>query len=604
MLVTESLPLDISGKQTKSFSFDKMAKNSSSTLENYRLTLEFASNPTWYAVQALPTMTTPDNENVISWFAAYYANTLAAYIANNTPKIKQIVNTWTQQGGTKETLLSNLEKNQELKSVLLEETPWVLEAKDETEQKQRLSLLFDINRSNNLSATAIDKLKSLQLQDGGWSWFKGMYSNVSITQWLLYGMAQLSELNAVSYDNNMKQMQRQAVDFIDAKFKENFDEMKKYNKDWQKINSVSTYQLEYLFVRSFYKNIPFGRADEAAQFYSKIAEKYWANSAGLYERAITATLMQRTGKTAIAGNILKSLREHALHKEDMGMFWANNNTHAFMFQSATAVHTFIMEAFNQAGSAPAEMDEMKLWLLKQKQTQQWESTPATVNSIYILLKTGSNWLESEGKVNIQLGKSSIDTRNSEAGTGYIKKVYEASTITPDMSEVKITKEDEGPAYGALYWQYFEDLDKITQSKTGLNVEKKFFIEKISASGKTLEPVTATNPLKVGDKAIVRLTVRNDRDMEYVMLKDMRASCFEPVEQISGIRWKEKVIYYQSGKDASMNFYFNNLPKGTYVFEYPLYVTRVGEYSNGITTIQCMYAPEFVSHTAGERVVIK
>ena len=604
MLVTESLHLNISGKQSRAFSFDKMAQNTSKAIENHHLTLEFASNPTWYAVQALPAMTTPDNENVISWFAAYYANTLATHIANSTPKIKQMIDAWTQQGGTKETLLSNLEKNQELKAILLEETPWVLEARNETEQKQRLALLFDINRSNDLSATAIEKLKSLQVQDGGWSWFKGMNSNVSITQWILYGMGQLSQLNAATCDENVKQMQREAIDFIDTQFKENFDNMKKATKDWQKITSISTSQLEYLFVRSFYQDIPFGKAEEAAQFYSGIAEKYWAKNTNLYTRAITATLMQRTGKEAVAKNILKSLREHASHKEDMGMFWANNNASTFMFQSATAVHTFIMEAFNEVGTTPQEMDDMKLWLLKQKQTQLWESTPATVNAVYVLLKTGNNWLESEGKVNIQLGNTTIDTKDSEAGTGYLKRVFEAPEITPDMSKVKITKEDEGPGWGALYWQYFEDLDKITQAKTDLNVEKNLFIEKVSSAGRTLEPVSADNPLKVGDKAIVRLTVRTDRDMEYVMLRDMRGACFEPVEQISGTRWRERVVYYQSTRDASMNFFFYNLPKGTYVFEYPLFVTRTGEYSNGVTTIQCMYAPEFVSHTAGERVIVE
>ncbi len=604
MLVTESLPLDVLGKQTKEYSFNKLSGNSSKTLTNYRLTLEFASNPTWYAVQALPSMTTPENENVISWFSAYYSNILATYIANNTPKIKQIIEAWTQQGGTKETLLSNLEKNQELKAVLLEETPWVLEAKNETEQKQLLALLFDINRANNLGAVALEKLKSLQLQDGGFSWFKGMYSSPSITQWLLYGMGQLSQLKSVTYDEDIKNMQRQAIGFIDLKFKENFDNMKRYNKNWKKTFSISTYQLEYLFVRSFYKDIPFGEADEAAKFYSEIAEKYWMYNSNLYSRAITAILMQRTGKEAVAQNMLKSLRQYASHKEGLGMYWANNNANAFMFQSATAVHTFIMEAFNEIGSTPQEMDEMKLWLLKQKQTQLWESTPATVNSIYILLKTGNNWLENAGKVDIQLGKHEVQTGNAEIGTGYFKKVYDAQAITPDMNNVKITKEDEGPAYGALYWQYFEDLDKITQAKTGLNVEKSLFIEKTTNTGKILEKVTPANPLKTGDKVVVRLTVRNNRDMEFVMLKDMRGSCFEPVEQLSGTHWKEKVVYYQSSKDASMNFYFHSLPKGTYVFEYPLYVTRSGEYSNGISTIQCMYAPEFVSHTAGERVVVK
>ncbi len=603
MLVTESLPLTISGKGSKTFNLNKLIDNKSNTLENYRLTLEFSENPVWYAVQALPAMTTPVDDNVISWFASYYANSLASSIAKNTPKIKQIIDSWIKLGGTKETLLSNLEKNQELKAVLLEETPWVMEAKGETEQKQRLALLFDINRNNNLSVSAMNKLKELQIQDGGWSWFKGMYSSVSITQWILYGMGQLSELKAVNYSDDEKNMQNRAIGFIDREFVRQFEYLKRYDPNWQKRTSVSIYELEYLFVRSFYKN-PIEEGAEAVGFYSGIAEKNWAKTPGLYERALIAMIMQRNGKTAVAQAIVRSLREHASHKEDLGMFWANNTTRAFMFQSATAVHTFIMEAFAKTGATPQEMDEMKLWLLKQKQTQQWESTPATVNAISVLLRTGGNWLDSEGKVDIRLGKEKVEVADKEAGVGYYKKVYERSEISPDKGKVSITKQDDGPAWGALYWQYFEQLDQITQAKTSLQVEKRLFVEKISPSGKTLTPVTEKDPLKVGDKVVVRLTVRNDRDMEYVLLKDMRAACFEPIEQLSGIRWKERVVYYQSPKDASTSFYFYNLPKGTYVFEYPLYVTRPGAYSNGITSIQCLYAPEFLSNTAGIRVTVK
>jgi uncharacterized protein YfaS (alpha-2-macroglobulin family) len=255
------------------------------------------------------------------------------------------------------------------------------------------------------------------------------------------------------------------------------------------------------------------------------------------------------------------------------------------------------------------MDEMKLWLLKQKQTQEWESLPGLVSAIQILLETGSNWLEGGGVTSYELRVTSNELQvmsnelSGEAGTGYIKKVFDAKDITPDMSRVKITQEGAAPGWGALYWQYFEDLDKIEASNTGLNLEKSLFVEKMTATGKTLSPVTETIPLKIGDKAIVRLVVRADRDFEYVLLKDMRASCFEPARQLSGIRWAQSAVYYQSPKDASMNYYFYNLPKGTYVFEYPLYVTREGNYSNGITTIQCLYAPEFVSHTSGGRVRI-
>jgi hypothetical protein len=286
------------------------------------------------------------------------------------------------------------------------------------------------------------------------------------------------------------------------------------------------------------------------------------------------------------------------------MFWANNQAQSFFFQSATATHTYMMKAFYETGSKPEEIDEMKLWLLKQKQTQKWESTPATVNAVNILLQTGSNWLQSEGKVSIKIGNQTIDTQKGEIGTGYIITAFDAKSITPDMNRITVSKEDAGPGWGAVYGKYFEDLDKIKTAKTGLNVEKSLFVEKITNTGKTLLPVAENQSLTVGDKAIVRLVVRTDRDFEYVLLKDMRASCFEPAESLSGVRWAQQVVYYQMIRDASMNFYFYNLPKGTYIFEYPLYVNASGDYSNGIATIQCLYAPEFVSHTSGGRVEVQ
>ena len=605
ILVTESLPITITGKQTKKFQLDKLAKNTSATLENYRLSLEFASNPVWYAVQALPTITNPSSEDVISWFAAYYGNTLAAFIANSTPKLKQMIEAWTKNGGNKETLVSNLEKNQELKMALLEETPWVLAAENETEQKQRLSLLFDLNRNSYQNNQALEKLQSLQTWDGGWSWFKGMEGNVSITQWILYGMGNLKELQATAFPDEILEMQTKAIGFIDKKFLTHFNDWKKYNKDWKNEKTLSSYELEYLWVRSMYPGIKQEQeVAEAADFYLNILKNNWTKLSDIYVRTISILVLNRNGETKTAGSILKSLREHASRSQESGMYWANLKTSAFMFQSATCIHAFIMEAFSESGASAKEMDEMKLWLLKQKQVQHWESVPATVNAIYILLKTGSNWLDNKESVTIQWGNQTVDTRNSELGTGYIKETLVTEAITSDKARIEITKKDEGPAWGALYWQYYEETDKIRSSKTGLNVEKSLFIEKLSGTKKELIPVNAQNPIKIGDKVIVRLTVRSDRDFEYVQLKDMRASAFEPLEQLSGIGWAQNAIYYQSMKDASMNYYFYSLPKGTYVFEYSLYTNRAGNYSNGISTIQCLYAPEFISHTGGERVNIE
>jgi hypothetical protein len=604
MVVTESLPLNVSGGQTRIFSFDKMAQNRSSSLENYRLTLEFTNHPAWYAIQALPSVAIPQTDNVLSWFAAYFSHSIAVHIANSNPEIRQIIDVWTKQED-KETLLSNLEKNQELKAVLLEETPWVMEAKNESEQKQRLALLFDPNRSRNLTMQALDKLQSMQENDGGWSWFKGMYSNVSITQWILYGMKKIEETTGIE-NKETEEMQRKAVQFIDRKIKQHYEDWKKYNPK----NSPyypSTYELEYLFVRSFYKNIPVGESKEAIEFYTDLVEKYWAKNTELYNRAISALVMQRNGRTETARAIIRSLREHASEQPDMGMYWANNKAYCFMTQSATCVHTFIMEAFRDVGSTTDEMDKMKLWLLKQKQTQQWESVPATVGAIAILLNTGTDWLAGEGKTEIKIGNKRIDTAQGEAGTGYFKYVEanDASLWSLWKNEkISVSKQDAGPGWGAVYWQYFEDLDKITWAKTGLNVEKSLFIEKTTSTGKALSPITANNPIQVGDKVTVRLTIRSDRDVEYVLLKDLRASCFEPVDRLSGTQWKQGLAYYLSPKDASINFFFPSIPKGTYVFEYQLYATSPGDYSNGTAAIQCLYAPEFVSHTSGGRVKVK
>ena len=286
------------------------------------------------------------------------------------------------------------------------------------------------------------------------------------------------------------------------------------------------------------------------------------------------------------------------------MYWANSRN-GQLFQDGTSIHTYIMEAFMQAGAPAEEMDRMKLWLLKQKQTQLWESTPASVNSIAVLLGTGSDWLQSEGSAELQLGHAySINTQQADAGTGYVKESLLGNMIIPDMGKVLLSKTDAGPAWGAVYWQYFEEMDKVVAAQTGLQVRKSLFIEQNTPKSPMLVPVSPQTPIRVGDKVIVRLTVRTDRDLEYVMLKDHRAACFEPVDQLSGIQWRNTLLYYQSNKDVSSNFYFYRMPRGTYVFEYAIYAARAGEYSNGMANIQCMYAPEFTSQSAGSRITVE
>jgi hypothetical protein len=603
-LTTETMRMDMRKGETKTFTMNRLLQGASPTRQDYRLTLEFASNPAWYAVQALPVLQQPNNESAVAWFASYYGASMGAYIAQAYPKVTAMVEAWKKQGGDEGTLLSSLERNQELKSVLLEETPWVLEARNESEQKEKLSLLFDLNRGRYLMRTAVDRLKELQGNQGGWSWFKGFQPSVTITHYVLYGFQQLKSLGACEFTNDAREMQGRAVDYIDAEALRRFNTLKQYNKEWEKMKVLSRVDLEYLFVRSAYgENSQDDEVCEMADFYRSVLKNNWTRH-GLYERALISLLMSREGDNMTARAIVDSFREHATRSDELGMYWADNRAWVFMSSSAVTVHTFIMDAFREAGAKDNEMDEMKRWLLKQKQTQLWESTHATMDAVYALLSTGSDWFASTGETVIHLGDQPVEVPFREQGTGYVKQSWSGTEIQPEMGRATVTHHGDTPAWGALYWQYFEEMDQIVKTDGALDIEKQLFVEETGPSGIRLVRITEERPLKVGDKVVIRLTLRSDRDMEYVHLKDTRAACFEPIDQLSGCGWQNGILYYKTSKDASTDFYFNVLPKGTYVFEYAVHVNRKGSYSNGMAAVQCMYAPEFTSRTSGERINVK
>lgn len=601
ILITESTPFYLMGTGEQTIRIPE--GTATSTRTPFNMTLELTANPIWYAVQALPTLTTPENQNMISWFASYYSNTLAGYIATANPRIQQVISQWKAKGGTAATLYSNLEKNEELKTILLQETPWVLAADNETEQKERLSLLFDMNRAGQQREAALQQLLQQQNEEGGWSWFKGLPGSREITLYILKGMSQLTELNAVEYGQQEKEMQIKALNFLDEQIRQDYLSLQKHTRNWQ--NSTPTpQQLEYLFIRSSYRDIPeLGSAREAIRFYTAQAEKQWTKQS-LYGKGEIALLMFRNGKKEVANTILAWLRKTATTSEQKGMYWANNRRENSYFISPIDTHCLLMNVFETLAPNREENDRMKQWLLNQKRTQNWESVPSTVNAIYTLLLTGSDWLNNNNTCTVKWGNQSFSTASGETATGYIKEVIGAKEITPEMNKITVHKQGGAPAWGAVYNQYFESIGSVTGQKGVLNVEKKLFIETNNGKEQQISPVNPDQPLRVGDKVIVRLTIRTDREMDYVFLKDLRAGCFEPANQLSRSMMSDGIWYYQSPEDVSENIYFDRLPQGTFVLEYPVYVSRPGEYSSGITTIQCLYAPEFISHTEGGKLLVE
>lgn len=592
ILVTESTPFHLFD-QTET----TVRLQSDKHIRPFRTTLELTANPIWYAVQALPTLAEPGNDNAVSWFAAYYSSTLAQYIANAHPRIRQVVEQWKTAGGDTHSLLSRLETDTELKNIVQEETPWLLEAENETEQIRRLSLLFDLNRTAGLRATALRQLLDLQRTEGGWSWFKGMRPSEDITLYILRGMSQLTELNAVEYNQEEKEMQMRALQFLDKQVARQYREENKH--------VLTARRIDYLFVRSAYRDVPkSGDTHEAIRCYTALAEQQWEKQS-LYRRGEIAWLMHRNGNKPVAKEILTWLRKTATESDSEGMYWANNRQGDGSFLSPLDTHCLFMTLFNELDPDKQEIDRMKQWLLSRKQTQHWGTIPATVQAVYALLLTGSDRLATDNRCVVTWGKRTYDTVDGEIGTGYLKVTLSNEQAAEAAgSKMVVRKEGNAPAWGAVYEQYFQPISDVKKKKGVLHVEKKLFIETNDGKEAQLRPVGEGEALHVGDKAVVRLVVRTDRTMDYVFLKDLRAGCMEPTEQFSGTRSSDGIRYYQSPTDVAEHFFFDRLPKGTFVLEYRLYVSRPGTYAGGISTIQCLYAPEFVAHTEGRILQVR
>ena len=610
-LVTETLSLPMRGSGTKNFTFEKLKNINSETLQHHTLTVEYTSSPAWFAIQALPYLMEYPYDCAEQTWNRYYANSIAGFIASSSPKIKQVFEQWKTLDTA--ALLSNLQKNEELKTVLLEETPWVLQAKSEAEQKKNIALLFDMVRMSDELNGAFEKLKQMQSSNGGFVWFKGGPDDRYMTQYIVTGIGHLIKLNAVSKSNmsDLNEILGTAISYLDKKIKEDYDNLIKNKSDLKKY--IPDYSaVHYLYMRSFFPEIAIPAASKKAfDYFIDRAKLNWTKQSK-YMQGMLALALNRKGDSKTALAIVASLKETAITSEEAGMYWKDARRGWFWHEAPIERQALLIETFGEVANDKQAVDNLKTWLLKNKQTNRWESTKATAEACYALLLSGTNWLQSRPVVTIKLGSTSINSEANklEAGTGYFKKTIESKDVKPAMGNISVTVSNDngsdspGVSWGGVYWQYFEDLDKIKTASTPLRLTKKLFVEKNTDRGPVLTAVNEGDILKVGDKIKVRIELRVDREMEYVHMKDMRASAMEPVNVLSGYKWQGGLGYYETTKDASTNFFFNYLRKGTYVFEYPLFITHAGNFSNGITSIQCMYAPEFSAHSEGTRITVE
>lgn len=596
ILVTESLPLPVRGKQTKTFEFKKLLESGKSdTLRHQSLTVQMVSQPAWYAVMALPYLMEYPYECSEQTFNRLYANALARHIAASDPKIRRIFDLWK---GTP-ALDSPLEKNQDLKSVMIEETPWLRQAHDESQARRNVGILFDENRLNDESGRAFRKLAEAQLSEGMWPWFPGGRPSEFITLYIATGFGRLRNLG-VAADMSLA---IRSLGALDAWMDQHYREILKGPAPELYVPSPTDAQ--YLYGRSFFlKDQPVAAGHQkAVNFFLGQSRKFWLKVDWRMSQAQLALALKRFGDTETPVAILRSIKERSVTNEEMGMFWRELELSWWWFRAPIETQAMMVEAFAEVGNDAQAVEDCKVWLLKQKQTQDWKTTKATADAVYALLLRGTSLLSSDALVEVSLGGTVVQPEKVEAGTGFYEKRFGPGEIKPEQGRVTLKKVDEGVSWGSLHWQYLEDMKKVTPYEgTPLKLKKAIFLRETTKKGQVLKAVNG--PLQVGDEVVVRVELRTDRDMEYVHLKDQRGSGTEPVNVLSRTRFQDGLAYYESTRDTASHFFIEVLPKGVYVFEYPVRIQQRGRYQTGIASIQCMYAPEFNSHSESFELEVK
>ena len=601
--LTQTMPMLVGGSSTKDFTFTSL-KDASIDRETQSVTLNITTNPVWYAIQALPYLAQGAAQNADQLFYTFYSNTLASYIANKLPQLMTYIESWKQD--SPEALLSQLQKDESLKAILLNETPWVLEAKCEQQQKEQIALLFNVNKMRYEQKNSLDKIEQKQKASGAWAWFDGMPESHYITRTIVTGFGQLKQRGVIEkqltpeMNQQIERITKQAVSFIEKEIIANYEKLNTAKKrDDYKITPTDVYDL---YALSFFSSTTKDKSLETAlTFYKQKINAGW-NKLGIGQQAMAALVLYRSGMQQQSKEIITSLRERAIFNSDLGMYW-NQKSGYYWYESPIENQSLLISAFDEITNEKNDIDMMRMWLLTQKQTTMWPTTRATAEAIYALVLRGSDWTSSTKVATVKIGQEFINMKTAEAGTGFVKKQWNGSEITPDMSQIEIYNPNNHLMWGGLFHQYFVPIDKVKKSDSPLSVRKEIYVEKNDGKKAVLIPI-GEQMLKVGDEVVVQLLVETTRDMEFVFMKDLRAATLEPVDQLSGYEFRNGVGYYQTMSDVSAEYFFDRLPKGKYTFQYRMRVNQSGSFSNGHAIIQCLYAPEFSANSKAERIRVE
>lgn len=549
-----------------------------------KLTVEYTNSPAWLVVQALPSMINPDGDNAISLATAYYANSIGRRLMQSTPVIKQTMELWkndaSQNGGS--TLQSALQKNESLKQIVLAETPWLLDADRESEQKQQLMGYFNESQINYRLADNLLRLSRLQNADGSFAWWKGMEGSPYMTMSVLQTLTRLNHM--VGEQDETKNIVSTAFAYMDKQMAREVKDMKKAESEG-KVKNVRPSELavQYLYASTLARrDIQQSAKRNFDYLISRLAAQNTEFS--IYGKAVSAVVLAGNNHRKQAADLLESIRQYTVYKEDMGRYFDTPKALYSWFDYRIPSQVAAIEALKALQPNDANtISEMQRWLLQSKRTQAWDTPLNSVNAVYAFLDGNITSLtENAGQpAVIKVNGQKLAMPKATAALGYVKSVKTGD----NMCSLTIEKTSTGTSWGAAYAQFMQPTADVADATMGMKVQRD-----VLKDGAKLD--NGNVQLNVGDRITVRITVIADRDYDFVQLSDHRAACLEPAQQLSGYGYG----YYCQPKDNATNYFFARLSKGKHVVETTYYVDRCGIYQTGTCTVQCAYSPEFMART--------
>lgn len=557
-LVTETMALYLNGKENREFVFDALKEKHSPTLEHKSLTLDIVSNPIWYAIEALPPLAKEENPSSERLFHRYYAATMGAYLIDRYPEV---------------------------------------EGYDDYYRADSLA---------TLRAELLTRLAAHQNNDGGWPWMSGFDSDRYTTLLILKGLGELEAMGCIGIAQNdtLYAIVKQGIGFLDRRYHDSFERMK------HKPKTLDSYALYYLYVRSMFPEIAFGKTPPTAyEHYKKLLLKEKATRGTLMQKALKMLTFVRLGEQGGAIEVAEVVKQSALKSDEMGIYWRDNVYGWSWDSNPIATQAMLIEAFVRLEQPADIIGRMQQWLLKQKQTTKWDNTVATAQAVHALVTPSNSrtlgiTLSNAENVEVKVKNATLHLIDKDQ-RGTIKYEVIPEKRASAIPELPVRLEglrEQTLSWGSMTWQYYEEVDKVQSSGTGLTLKCTYY--KVEhRDGKEILTEVSENSLSKGDRIRVRMQFTADRAMDYVELHLQRPAALEPVSTRSRYTYHNGLGYYCSVENTTTKFYFYRLNKGNYYIDYDLWLSHTGSYACGLSTIQCMYAPAFVATAESRRLDI-